>query len=128
MMLRRIAPVLGVLAVMAAGPAPAKDMGPATVVGQVTNTSNKALRRRIFVTAGRQKWALHVNETSKIFHAGKEVSVHEIDVGSYVKARGWRIGKKRLDCERIDIAGDRLAFRKSDAFRRSAPEGYVVLK
>lgn len=101
----------------------AKNMGSGTVVGRVTNTSNK-LSRKIFVEAGENKWALHLSETGKIFHDGVQVSVHDIDVGTYVKARGKRIGKLRLQVERLDIAGDRAAYRKAGCYRRSQPNGY----
>lgn len=102
----------------------ADDRGPGTVVGRVTSTSGKLSGRKIFVQAGGSKWALHLNDTSKIFHDRVQVSVHDIDNATWVKARGRRIGKLRLNVERLDIAGDRAAYRRSGAYRRSAPEGY----
>ena len=102
------------------------DRGPGTVVGRVTNTSSRLGSRKVFVQAGPRKWALHLGNTSTIYHAGVQVSVHDIDVGSYVKARGRRIGDLRLDVDRLDIAGDRAAFRKSGAYRRDAPDGYFM--
>ena len=119
---------VGVLCCMLAPSAAvlADDMGPGTVVGRVTNTSSRFGSRRVFVQAGRRKWALHLTNTSSVYHAGVQVSVHDIDVGSYVKARGRRIGDQRLDVDRLDIAGDRAAFRKSGAYRRDAPEGYFM--
>ena len=104
----------------------ADDMGRGIVVGRVTNTSSRVGNRKIFVQAGPRKWALHLSNTSTIYHAGVQVSVHDIDVGSYVKARGRRIGDLRLDVDRLDIAGDRAAFRKSNAYRRQAPDGYFM--
>jgi hypothetical protein len=125
----RALPILAlVLAAGAAGTVGAKDMGPGTVVGRVTNTSNKITGRKIFVQAGNQKWALHLNDTTRIFHAGRKVSVHAIDTVSYVKAQGRRIGKLRLNVSRLDIAGDRAAFRKAACYRASAPEGYFVAR
>lgn len=109
----------------AAAPAThADDRGPGTVVGRVTSTSNKLSSRRIFVQAGPSKWALHLSDTTKVFHDRVQVSVHDIDNATWVKARGRRIGKLRLNVERLDIAGDRAAYRRSGAYRRSAPEGY----
>jgi hypothetical protein len=90
----------------------------------VTDTSGKLTGRRIFVQAGGAKWALHLGDTAKVYHAGVQVSVHDIDANTWVKARGRRIGKLRLKVERLDIAGDRAAYRKSGAYRRSAPDGY----
>ena len=108
----------------AAGAALAADYGYGTVVGKVENTSSKFGGRKIFVQAGSQKWALHLGDTDHIFHDGVEVSVHDIDVGTYVKAVGKRIGKLRLQVDRMDIAGDRAAFRKAACYRKSHPEGY----
>lgn len=123
----RVLPILAALcAVVALGPASADNLGPGTVVGKVTNTPSKTKHRRVFVQAGREKWALHCGETTLIFHNGVQVSVHDIDEGMYVHARGVRIGRQRLMVDRLDIAGDRLAFRKSDAYRKSAPEGYFL--
>jgi accessory colonization factor AcfC len=106
----------------------AEDLGPATVVGKVTNTSGRVKDRKIFVQAGRQKWALHVPDEARIVHARNEVSVHDIDVGTYVKAVGKRIGRLRLEPDDVMIIGDRLAFRKSKAYRRDQPEGYFVAR
>jgi hypothetical protein len=106
-------------------PAAARDMGPGTVVGRVTDTTSRT-RRRIFVQAGREKWALHLGRTSRVFHAGQRVSIHNIDLGSWVRARGRRIGRLRLQVERLDVAGDRAAYRKSQAYRASQPDGYFL--
>jgi hypothetical protein len=111
---------------LAAEPGRAADLGPATVVGRVTNTSSRALNRKIFVQSGARKWALHMNGSTKVYHGRRQVSLHEIDTSSWIKARGRRIGRLRLDVERIDIAGDRAAYRRSGIYRRSAPEGYYV--
>jgi len=121
-------PVALLLLVGSAGAPAAKDMGPGTVVGRVTNTSNKLTSRRIFVQAGSQKWALHLSDTSKIYHAGRRVSVHNLDTTSYVKAQGRRIGKLRLQVTRLDVAGDRAAYRKAACYRASAPNGYFVAR
>lgn len=108
----------------ASGAVAAAEHGYGTVVGPVTNTSNKLGSRKIFVQAGDQKWALHLGDTNTIIHDGVPVSVHDIDVGTYVKAVGKRIGKLRLQVDRLDIAGDRAAFRKAACYRKSHPEGY----
>ena len=110
--------------VTATGTASAKDYGYGTVVGKVENTSSKVGSRKIFVQAGSQKWALHLGDTDTIIHDGVQVSVHDIDVGTYVKAVGKRIGKLRLQVVRLDIAGDRAAFKKAACYRKSHPEGY----
>jgi hypothetical protein len=126
MRLRHVAPVLALFGAMAA-PVPAADYGRGVLVGKVTNTTNRTLDRRIFVETGSQKWALHVNDTAEIFHAGRRVSIHDIDTTSYIKATGRRIGRLRLKAYRIDIIGDRAAYRRSRIYRRSAPEGYYVV-
>jgi hypothetical protein len=114
----------GTVAIGVAGAAFAADYGYGTVVGQVTNTSSKVGSRKVFVQAGDQKWALHLGDTDTIIHDRVQVSVHDIDVGTYVKAVGKRIGKLRLQVVRLDIAGDRAAFRKAACYRKSHPEGY----
>ena len=113
--------------VVGAAPAPAKELGYGVLVGRVTNTSSR-MNRKLFVQAGSEKWALHLNRTSRIYHDGVEVSVHDIDVSSWVKARGRRIGDLRLEVSRLDIAGDRAAYRKSDAYRKAKPDGYYIPK
>ena len=125
MSFRLLLPLLGLTA-GAAGPVLSKDMGPGTVVGRVVETPGNLEGRKLFVQAGREKWALHCGETTRIFHARRKVSVHDITEGMYVRAHGRRIGRLRLQTYRVDIAGDRLAFRRSDAYRRSAPEGYFT--
>ena len=115
----------GMVGMGTGAPVVAADQGPGTVVGRVTNTSSRIKGRKVFVQADSRKWALHLG-TSKVYHAGVEVSIHDIDTGTFVKAKGRRIGKLRLDVERLDIAGDRAAYRKSGVYRRSQPEGYFV--
>lgn len=122
--LLQAAPLLLLLAVPV--PAGARDLGPGTVVGKVTNTSSRALNRKIFVEAGGRKWALHMDDSSKVYNGRRKISIHEIDTGTWVKATGERIGSLRLNVERLDIAGDRAAYRKSGVYRRGAPDGYFV--
>ncbi len=105
-------------------PSSAADLGRGRIVGRVTNTSGSAKGRKLFVTAGKEKWALHLSGTQKIFHAGRQVSVHDIDIGTWINAEGRRIGKLRLMVERLDIAGDRAAYVKSRAYRKAEPLGY----
>jgi len=118
--------ILTLAAATAAVPLAAADLGPGTVVGQVTNTSDRLKGRKIFVDVGGQKWALHLRDTLRVTHAGVDVSIHDIDVGTYVKAQGERIGRLRLKCDTVDIIGDRLAFRKAGVYRKSMPQGYFV--
>lgn len=123
--MRKLIGLAAALALLGAGGGVgAKDMGRGTVVGKVTNTSSRLTSRKIFVQAGQEKWALHLSDTSRIFHAGVQVSVHDIDTGTWVKAQGTRIGKLRLNVSRLDIAGDRAAYRKARCYRPSAPDGY----
>ncbi|MFN3650213.1 MAG: hypothetical protein ACK47B_11595 [Armatimonadota bacterium] len=124
--MRRWLGLIGVLATVAALPAPAADLGPGTVVGKVTEVSSSSSGRKIWVTAGKERWTLHLSRTNKVFHAGRRYSLHDVDEGMYVKARGKRIGERRLEVERLDVAGDRAAFRKAQCYRPSAPEGYFV--
>jgi hypothetical protein len=120
----RTAWIAAAVALLVALPLGAADLGYGRVVGRVTNTSSKLTSRKIFVQAAGRKWALHLSRTAKIFHNNVQVSVHDIDLGTWVNARGRRIGQLRLQVDRLDIAGDRAAYRKSQSYRRSSPDGY----
>ncbi len=116
--------MLGTLAV--GNGARARDMGPGTVVGRVSDRSSKVKGRRLQVRAGDKKWTLHLAGTTVVYHNRRKVSIHKVDLGMWVKASGTRIGRLRLDVDRLDIAGDRAAYLKSDAYQRRQPEGYFV--
>lgn len=128
MIARRVLTLGALGTLLLAGGTVGKDYGPGTVVGQVTRTTGQPISRKVFIQAGSQKWALHMNRTTKVFHAGKQISVHNLDLGTWVRARGRRIGRLRLEVARLDVAGDRAAYRRSDSYRPSAPDGYFVAR
>jgi hypothetical protein len=104
----------------------AANYGRGELVGKVVNTSNRALKRRVQVRAGGREWTLHVPEGAAVVHANREISIHDIDVGSYVRAIGTRIGRTRLKADQVYVIGDRLALRTSGYARRAGERGYFA--
>jgi len=105
----------------------ARNLGGGELVGEVVNTSNRALKRRVQVRAGGREWTLHVPERTPITTGQGRVSIHDLDIGTYVRARGQRIGSTRLRANRVFVIGDRLALRRaSSAARRGGENGYFM--
>jgi hypothetical protein len=121
-----VAPVTVPPAVESVGNALAADRGDGELVGKVVNTSNKVLKRRVQVEAGGREWTLHVPDGTPVTHAKEKISVHALDVGTYVRAIGERIGNTRLRADRVYVIGDRLAFLKSGYARRAGEAGYFA--
>jgi hypothetical protein len=91
----------------------AANYGRGELVGEVKNTSSKYQRRRLQVVAGGREWTIHVPDNARVVSGRKRVSVHDIDVGTYIRVIGKQIGKTRLEAERLYIIGDRLALRRA---------------
>ncbi len=106
--------------------AQARNMGRGELVGRVVNTSSKLMGRRVQVRAAGQEWTLHVPGGAAITGGHGEVSVHDLDVGTYVRALGTRIGRTRLKVDHIYVIGDRLALRRSGYARRAGEAGYYA--
>jgi hypothetical protein len=121
-----VAPVMVSPIVESAGSALAAEWGDGELIGKVVNTSNKVLKRRVQVQAGGREWTLHVPDRTPVTHAKEKISVHDLDVGTYVRAIGERIGNTRLRADRVYVIGDRLAFLKSGYARRAGEAGYFT--
>src|SRR5687768_674610 len=106
-----VAPVSFRPAIESPANAHAANYGRGELVGKVVNTSNRALKRRVQVRAGGREWTLHVPEGRAVVHANREVSIHDIELGTYVRAIGTRIGRTRLKADQVYVIGDRLALR-----------------
>jgi hypothetical protein len=104
----------------------AANYGSGEMVGKVVNTSNRVLKRRVQVRSGGREWTLHIPKSAHLSHAGRRVSVHDLDVGTYVRAIGRRIGNTRLRATNVYVIGDRLAFLKSGYARRGGEAGYFA--
>jgi hypothetical protein len=104
----------------------AANLGSGELVGKVVNSSNRALKRRVQVRAGGREWTLHVPNGAAVVHAKREVSIHDLELGTYVRAIGQRIGTTRLKASRVYVIGDRLALRTSGYARRAGEGGYFV--
>jgi len=104
----------------------AASMGRGELVGKVVNTSSKTLKRKVQVRAGGREWTLHVPSGSAVVNANREISVHDLDVGTYVRAIGERIGNSRFKATHVYVIGDRLALRRSGYAHRAGEAGYFV--
>jgi hypothetical protein len=104
----------------------AANYGTGELVGKVVNTSNRMLKRRVQVRAGGREWTLHIPKSAHMTHARREVSVHDLDIGTYVRAVGKRIGNTRLKATHVYVIGDRLALLTSGYGRRAGEAGYFV--
>lgn len=104
----------------------AANMGQGELVGKIVNSSNKVLKRKVQVQAGGREWTLHIPNGAAVVHAKREVSIHDLELGTYVRAIGQRIGNSRLKATRVYVIGDRLALRRSGYARRSGESGYFV--
>jgi hypothetical protein len=104
----------------------AASMGQGELVGKIVNSSNKVLKRKVQVRAGGREWTLHVPSGAAVVHAKREVSIHDLELGTFVRAIGERIGTTRLKASHVYIIGDRLALRTSGYARRNGESGYFV--
>jgi hypothetical protein len=87
----------------------AADLGRGEVVGKVVNRAGRVSGRKLQVRAGVQEWTVHVPDNAAVMNGRQPVSVHDINLGTYVRAIGTRIGNTRLKADRLYIIGDRLA-------------------
>jgi hypothetical protein len=104
----------------------ARNMGGGVVVGKVVNTASTLLKRRVQVRSAGREWTIHVPSGAAVVNGRREISVHDLDVGTYVRATGERIGATRLRADHVYVIGDRLAFAKSQYARRNGEGGYVL--
>jgi hypothetical protein len=121
-----VAPVAVRPGAQSAANAHAKNLGSGELVGRVVNTAGK-FNRHIQVRAGGVEWTINVADNAPVMHAGRSVSVHDINLGTYVRAVGTRIGATRLKANRVFVIGDRLAVARAGYPRNgyfSAYAGY----
>jgi hypothetical protein len=104
----------------------AANYGSGELVGKVVNTSNRMLKRRVQVRAGGREWTLHIPKSTPVMNAGRHISVHDLDVGTFVRAIGKRIGNTRLQADHVYVIGDRLALAKTQYGRRAGEKGYFA--
>ena len=91
----------------------ARNLGRGELVGQVVNTSSKIMGRHLQVRASGREWTLHVPDNVPVMNGRHPVSIHDINLGTYVRAIGTRIGQTRLKADRVYIVGDRLAMTRA---------------
>jgi hypothetical protein len=104
----------------------AANMGSGELVGKVVNTSSRALKRKVQVRAGGREWTLHVPSGAAVVNGNREISVHDLDVGTFVRAIGTQISPTRLRATHVYVIGDRLALRRSGYARRNGEAGYFA--
>jgi hypothetical protein len=102
----------------------AKNMGSGELVGRVVNTAGK-LNRHIQVRAGDREWTINVDDHAAVMNGHRRVSVHDINLGTYVRAIGTRIGDTRLKAGKLYVIGDRLALAKAGYPRKGYYSSYA---
>jgi hypothetical protein len=121
-----VAPVVVRPAADSSSSALAANYGSGELIGKVVNTSNRMLKRRVQVRAGGREWTLHIPKSVPVMNAKERASVHDLDVGTFVRATGRRIGTTRLRADHVYVIGDRLALVKSGYARRAGENGYFA--
>jgi hypothetical protein len=94
------------------------------LAGRVAH-GTKMGKRRIQVQTGALELTLHVDKKARIVNNGKSISVHDIKSGSYVWARGSRIGNTRVEPTDIMVVGDRHDFLNSKYGKVAGEKGYI---
>src|SRR5439155_6586910 len=104
----------------------ARNLGRGEVVGKVVRTSGRLLHRRIQVLAGGRQWTVSVPGSGVVMADNRPASIHDLSLGTYVRAVGNRVGDTRLRADHLYVIGDRLALRKSGYLRRGGEGGYFA--
>jgi hypothetical protein len=104
-------------------------VAPFVLVGKISDdTGPFESTRKVQVESGGNTWTLHVPKSAAVVDlAGKEISVHEVKKGQWVRASGWRIGDLRMRTERLENVGADEAYTSAKFYRRDYPLGYVEL-
>jgi len=102
-----------------------RDM-PIVLLGRVADdTGPLESTRRLQIQSGGNEWTLSVPRDAMIRDtAGKEISVHEIHNGQWIRAEGWQTDDLRMRVSRIENIGPERAFRASTYYRTASPLGY----
>jgi len=103
----------------------ARSYGQTELVGKLVNRSNKIFGRKVQVRVGTDEWTLNVPDKTPVMEGRRQVSIHDVNLGTYVRAIGERIGPTRLRCTHVYVIGDRLALVKA-GYGRHAMNGYVA--
>jgi len=112
-----------------AGAANVSFVAPFVLVGKISDdTGPFESTRKVQVDSGGNTWTLHVPKSASVMDTGgKEISVHEVHKGQWVRAYGWRIGDLRMRVERLENVGADQAYQSAKFYRRDYPLGYVEL-
>jgi hypothetical protein len=94
------------------------------LIGRVVNTTNRFTNRKLTVMVAGEEWTVKVPVEARIAHGSELVSVHDISPWMYVRVVGERQGANRMRADRVDVIGDRAAYRRSRVYRRTAADGY----
>jgi len=131
-MRRRMAPAAilagtllsGVFLGAAAGASTWRPHWQGELIGRVVNTSNRFTSRKLTVDVAGEEWTIYVPVEARIAHGAELVSVHNISPWMYIRIVGERQGSHRMRADRVDVIGDRAAYRRSRVYRRTAADGY----
>lgn len=106
---------------------PVSLAAPFTIIGKISDdTGPFSTTRKVQMKSQGFEWTLHIPKDATVLDAaGKELSVHEVAEGQWVRAHGWRNGDLRMRVERLENIGPDAAFRTSTFYRTTDPLGYV---
>jgi len=78
------------------------------------------------VEAAGDEWTLHVpKDAAVVDEAGKEISVHEIHEGQWIRAMGEQTDDLRMRVDRLHEIGPRDVYEKTTYYRTAYPLGYT---
>ena len=107
-------------AVLAAKPAEV----PVEVAGKVVHGATMQ-KRRLQVQAAGVEMTIHVPNKVMAMKGDKEMSIHDVKSGAYIRVTGKRIGNTRVEADHIWVIGDRYDFMKSSYGKAAGDKGYV---
>jgi hypothetical protein len=94
------------------------------VAGKVVHGST-ATNRHLQVRAGTLDVTINVPENLMAIKGGKQISIHAIKAGSYIRVTGRRNGNTRMEATRIWVIGDRYDFMNSRYGKVAGGQGYI---
>lgn len=99
---------------------------PVTLVGRITDdTGPFNATRKISVRSAGNEWNLRVVDGASVLDdTGKQISVHDLKNGQWVRATGWQTDDLRLRAFRVEALRPSEMFERSTFYRRDDPNGY----
>lgn len=100
---------------------------PVTLVGRISDdTGPFNATRKIQVKSAGNEWTMRVVDGATVVdERGKQVSVHDLKDGQWIRATGWQTDDLRMRVFRMEALGAPEAFERSTYYRKDSPFGYV---